>query len=178
MATHVIAAQPGLNPGQSSHERAYERAYDRIRERNDALMAAQRRARRGPTPEVFFLKRFDNSRLVKAPDPARAREMRTFACAMALLFGLIMIYGWQHLSSIEYGYRIESEKQQMQQLEEDNRQLRLSEAQLGDPVRIDQAARRLGLTAPQPGQVVRPDAVADPNAPALAQITPVIQGIR
>ena len=64
--------------------------------------------------------------------------MRTFACAMALLFGLIMMYGWQHFSSIEYGYRIESEKQQVMQLEEQNRQLRLTEAQLGDPARIDQ----------------------------------------
>jgi cell division protein FtsL len=173
MATQAIAAQPGLEIARSSHERAY----DRIRERNEALMAAQRRARRGPTPEVFFVKRFDNSRLVKAPDPARAREMRTFACAMALLFGLIMIYGWQHLSSIEYGYRIESEKQQIQQLEEQNRQLRLTEAQLGDPARIDQAARQLGLTAPRPGQVVRPDATADPNAPALAQVTPVLPPI-
>jgi cell division protein FtsL len=174
MATQAIAAQPGLETGRGSHERAY----DRIRERNEALLAAQQRARRGPTPEVFFVKRFDNSRLVKAADPQRVKEMRTFACAMALLFGLIMIYGWQHLSSIEYGYRIESEKQQIQQLEEQNRQLRLTEAQLGDPARIDQMARQLGLTAPHPGQVVRPDATADPNAPALAQVTPVLQGIR
>ena len=174
MATHVIAAQPGLETVRSSHERAY----DRIRERNEALMAAQQRARRGPTPEVFFIKRFDNSRIVKAADPERAKEMRTFACAMALLFGLIMVYGWQHFSSIEYGYRIESEKQQIQQLEEQNRQLRLTEAQLGDPARIDQMARQLGLAAPRPGQVVRPDAVADPNAPALAQMTPVLPSIR
>jgi cell division protein FtsL len=97
---------------------------------------------------------------------------------LALLFGLIMIYGWQHLSSIEYGYRIESEKQLIQQLEEQNRQLRLTEAQLGDPARIDQMARQLGLAAPHPGQVVRPDATADPNAPALAQMTPVLPAIR
>lgn len=173
MATQAIAAQPGLETARS-----YERAYDRIRERNDALMVAQQRARRGPTPEVFFIKRFDNSRLVKTADPQRAKEMRAFACVMALLFSLIMIYGWQHLSSIEYGYRIESEKQQIQQLEEQNRQLRLTEAQLGDPARIDQMSRQLGLMAPRPGQVVRPDAVADPNAPALAEANPVLPSIR
>jgi cell division protein FtsL len=168
MATQAIAAQQSI--GRSS--------YDRIVERNLALLAAQQRARRGPTPEVFFVKRFDNTRIVKAADPSRVREMRTFACAMALLFGIIMMYGWQHLSSIEYGYRIESEKQQIQQLEEQNRQLRLTEAQLGDPARIDQMARQLGLTAPRPGQVVRPDATADPNAPALAEATPVLPAIR
>jgi cell division protein FtsL len=172
MATQVINAPAGFETSRRSN-------IERMLERNQALMAAQQRARRGPTPEVFFVKRFDNSRLVKAADPVRVKEMRIFACAIAMLFALIMSYGWQHLSSIEYGYRIESEKQQLQQLEEQNRQLRLSEAQLGDPARIDQMARQLGLTSPQPGQVVRPDASSDPNAPALAQAAPLLPtGIR
>lgn len=176
MATQAIAS-PNIFDTPSA--RTAGRVHDRIRERNSDLLAAQQqRARRGPTPEVFFVKRFDNTRLVKAADPARAKEMRLFAMAMATLFALIMTYGWQHLSSIEYGYRIESEKQQLQQLEEQNRQLRLSEAQLGDPARIDQMAKQLGLTAPQPGQVVRPDASADPNAPALAEATPILSAMR
>jgi cell division protein FtsL len=170
MATQAIAAQACFEPRESN--------LDRLMERNQALLAAQQRARRGPTPEVLFTKRFDNSRLIKAADPARAKEMRTFACVMALLFGLIMMYGWQHLSAIEYGYRIESEKQSLQQLEEQNRQLRLTEAQLGDPERIDQMARQLGLAAPRPGQVVRPDGAADPNAPVLAEATPLMPAIR
>lgn len=170
MATQAIAAQTGFEYGR--------RVYDRILERNQALMAAQQRARRGPTPEVLFTKRFDNTRLVKAEDPHRVKEMRTFACAMALLFGLIMMYGWQHLSAIEYGYRVEAEKAQVQQLEEQNRQLRLKEAQLVDPQRIDQLSRQLGLAVPAPGQVVRPDATMDPNAPVLAEARPLLPAIR
>jgi cell division protein FtsL len=169
MATQAIAAHAGIDGNR--------RSMDRLLERNVSLLAAQQRARRGPTPEVFFVKKFDNSRLVKAADPVRVKEMRTFACAMAILFGLIMTYGWQHLSSIEYGYRIESEKQQVNQLEEQNRQLRLTEAQLGDPARIDQMARQLGLTVPHPGQVVRPEMQIDPNAPVLAEATPVVPAI-
>jgi cell division protein FtsL len=144
-------------------------------ERNAALMAAQHRARRGPTPEVFFAKRLDNTRLVKAADPARVREMRTFAAAMAVLFALIMVYGWQHFSAIEIGYKVEAQKQQLEQLNEQNRQLRLTEAQLDDPARIDQMARQLGLDAPKPGQVVRPEAVIDPGAPALAEAQTELQ---
>lgn len=151
---------------------------DRALERNQALMAAQMRARRGPTPEALFTKRFDNSRLVKAADPQRVKEMRTFACVMALLFGLIMVYGWQHLSAIEYGYHIESQKAQLRQLQEQNRHLRLSEAQLVDPGRIDQLARQYGLAAPAPGQVVRPDAPIDPNAPVLAEAHPLLPSMR
>ena len=54
--------------------------------RNRALYEAQRRARRGPTPEVFFTKHIDNSRIVKADDPERRREMRTFTAVMSVLF--------------------------------------------------------------------------------------------
>src|SRR5271170_6828186 len=147
---------------------------DSIRERNLLLLAAQQRVRRGPTPEVFFTKRIDNSRLVTADDPQRAQEMRSFAGAMALLFVLIMVYGWQHFSAIEYGYRIESEKQQLEALSEQNRQLRLTEAQLGAPARIDTMARQMGLKAPMPGQVVRPENGGDAGAPVLAQNAPLL----
>jgi cell division protein FtsL len=136
--------------------------------RNRELYEAQRRARRGPTPEVFFAKHIDNSRIVKADDPERRREMRQFTVVMSVLFMLVMVYVWQHFSAIEVGYHVEVQKQQVEQLREQNRQLRLSEAQLTDPERIDVLAKQLGLAAPQPGQVVRPDG-SDANAPVLAQ---------
>ncbi len=139
-----------------------------LAERNRELYEAQRRARRGPTPEVFFAKHIDNTRLVKADDPERRREMRTFSAVMSVLFVLVMVYVWQHFSAIEIGYHVEVQKQQVEQLREENRQLRLSEAQLTDPERIDKIAKQLGLDAPQPGQVIRPDG-SDVNAPVLAQ---------
>jgi cell division protein FtsL len=136
--------------------------------RNRELFELQKRARRGPTPEVFFAKHIDNSRIVKADDPERRREMRRFAVTMSILFLLVMVYVWQHFSAIEVGYQIETQKQQVEQMREQNRQLRLAEAQLSDPGRIDQIARQLGLGAPQPGQMIRPDGLAA-NAPVVAQ---------
>src|SRR6201995_5165094 len=102
-------------------------------QRNRELFELQRRARRGPTPEVFFAKYIDNSRIVKADDPERRREMRQFTAAMSVLFLLVMVYVWQHFSAIEIGYHVEAQKIQVEQLREQNRQLRLSEAQLTDP---------------------------------------------
>jgi cell division protein FtsL len=81
-----------------------------------------------------------------------------------------MIYGLQHFSAIEGSYRVESEKQTLEQLREENRQLHLSEAELTQPGRIDQMARQLGLAQPQPGQVVYPSSRPDSGAPALAQV--------
>lgn len=126
----------------------------RVTERNAALLAQQPMRRRGVrTPEVIFAHHIDNSRLVKAADPVRARQMRIFSAALTVLFSLIMFYGLQHFNVIENSYRIESEKQVRDQLREENRQLRLTEAQLsqpwphrrhGPPARIDRASTRAG----------------------------------
>ncbi len=50
------------------------------------LLPSKQRLRRGATLEVFFPKRIDNSRLVKAPDTVRIREMRIFTAAVTVLF--------------------------------------------------------------------------------------------
>jgi len=143
----------------------------RAAERNAELMAAQvERRRRVRMPEYLIAKRIDNSRLVKAADPVRMREMRVFAAAVSVLFSLIMVYGLQHFYAIESSYRVESEKQVLNQLREENRQLRLNEAQLSQPARIDRMARQLGLAEPQPGQVIQPSAeAAESGAPTLAE---------
>ena len=92
----------------------------RVAERNAALLAQQPMRRRGVrTPEVIFTHHIDNTRLVKAPDPVRARQMRIFAAAATVLFSLIMVYGLQHFYAIENSYRIESEKQVRDQLREE-----------------------------------------------------------
>lgn len=140
-----------------------------LAERNRRLFELQTKGRRGPTPEVLFHKHIDNSRIVKADDPVRKREMRSFAVACAVLFAFVMVYVWQHFSAIEAGYKIEAAKQQVEQLREQNRQLRLQEARLTDPERIHTIAAQLGLSAPLPGQVVRPDGT-DANAPVVAQV--------
>jgi hypothetical protein len=92
---------------------------------------------------------------------------------MSVLFLFVMFYGWQHFSAIEYGYRVEAEKQQRTSLEEQNRELRLAEAQLCDPHRIDRMARQLGLGAPRPGQVVRGEDAFDANVPVMAEASPM-----
>ena len=122
--------------------RAQSRA-ESLAVRNRELYEAQRRARRGPTPEVFFTKHIDNSRIVKADDPERRREMRQFTVVMSVLFMLVMVYVWQHFSAIEVGYHVEVQKQQVDQMREQNRQLRLAQAQLTDPERIDTMAKQL-----------------------------------
>jgi cell division protein FtsL len=124
------------------------------------------------TPEIYFRKTIDNSRLVKVEDPRRERDMKQFGLALCCLFLLVMGYGVQHFRAIEYGYKIEGLRSQREDLTNMNRALRLEEASLRDPERIDVMARKLGLQSPQPGQVQRMDVVTDTAAPVMASVTP------
>ena len=134
--------------------------------------ATVRRSVAGITPEFYFQKTIDNSRLVKVSDPQRRREIRIFSAAVAALFMVMMFYAWQHFSSIEYGYRIEAQKAERDRLTEVKRTLTLEAASLRDPGRIDALARKMGLESTQPGQVIRLNA-EEVGAPIVAQATTV-----
>jgi len=137
----------------------------------DARAGGQRSVA-GITPEFYFPKVIDNSRVVKVSDPQRRREIRLFSLSVAAVFVLLMFYTWQHFRSIEYGYRIEAQKSERDRLAEVNRALKLEEASLRDPGRIDPLARQMGLTLPQPSQVVLLDS-EEGSGRVIAQMSPV-----
>ncbi len=162
MAAGTIATRPMFGTGYRARERARENAPVQRWASSPRCWAA--------TPEIYFAKTIDNSRLVKVDDPARRREMVMFVGALVLLFALVMVYAWQHFNAIEYGYKIEQLKVQRDALTEANRALRLEEASLRSPERIDALARNMGLQAPQAGQLVRlePSAQED-GGPIMAR---------
>src|SRR5215475_10676458 len=134
-----------------------------------AVPTTERRSLWTGTPEIYFTKTIDNSRLVKVEDRRRNREMKQFGTALACLFLLVFTYAWQHFKAIEYGYQIESTKRELSNATEMNHALRLEHASLRDPERIDVIARRMGLVPPEPGQVIRMDSSATGEAePVMA----------
>jgi len=142
------------------------------------MPGAARHSRRKPcwigTPEIYFAKPIDNSRLVKVEDPKRQREMKQFSVAMCCLFLLVMTYAWQHFKAIEYGYRIEAVKNQRDSLLELNHNYRLEEASLRSPDRIDKLARQYGMQPPQAGQIIRMDsALPEAGGPVMASAAAV-----
>ena len=100
--------------------------------------------------------------------------MKQFGTALAFLFLLVFTYAWQHFKAIEYGYQIESAKRELSDKTEMNHALRLEDASLRDPERIDLLARRMGLVPPEPGQVIRMDAPPlDAQTPVMASAVPI-----
>jgi cell division protein FtsL len=142
---------------------------------SNAGPAAERRSLWTGTPEIYFSKQLDNSRLVKVEDVRRNREMRYFVGSLAFLLLLVFTYTWQHFKAIEYGYQIEQAKRELGNLNDSNRELRLEDASLRDPERIDMLARRIGLVPPEPGQVNRLDtASSEGQGPVMADNIPRI----
>ncbi len=122
------------------------------------------------TPEIYFAKRIDNSRVAKVADPKRRREMISFGITLSVLFLFVMVYLWQHFSAIEYGYRIEQLTAQRNTISESNRALSLEEASLKDPARIDRLAKQIGMQRPAGGQLQPMDtAITDPSTPVMAR---------
>ncbi len=120
-------------------------------------------------PEIYFHKQIDNSRLVRVADPERRRELALFTVALAMLTLFAFMYLWQHFSAIEYGYKIEALRAQRDQLTDVNKTLRLEEASLKDPERIDAIARRMGMQMPAAGQVQRMEPTGEMGGPVMAR---------
>jgi hypothetical protein len=130
-----------------------------------------RRSVAGITPEFYFQKTIDNSRLVRVSDPQRRREVRMFSVVVSVFFLMAMFYAWQHFRSLEYGYQIEAQKTEHERLVELNRTLTLERSSLLDPGRIDLLARQMDLEPPHPGQLVRLDSDAQGGEPVIAQMS-------
>ena len=105
--------------------------------------------------EIYYIKPIDNSRLVPVVDPRSRRQYKGILFLAAAVFGLFLFSAWQRFNGVEDGYRLESLRIEKQKMLESNRKLRLEEASLGDPVRIDTIARNeLGMTRLTPPQIV------------------------
>ncbi len=126
------------------------------------------------TPEVYFQKEIDNSRLVKVDDPRRARENRVLVVTLLIAFSLVMVYAYQHLKAIDYGYQIEQLRSEHASLEKVNSELRLQESQLSSPQRIHEQALSLGMVDAEPGQIVMLDASA-PRMPQGGAMVAAVQ---
>lgn len=120
--------------------------------------------------EFHTVKRIDNSRLARPIAAGRLREMARLIGLGALLAAAALFYAWQHFEYLQLRYQVESLKAERSQASELNQQLKLEEAGLRAPSRIDAIARaQLKLTAPAAGQVAP---LEGPLEPVVAQVRP------
>jgi hypothetical protein len=133
---------------------------------------------RAPVREVYFVKRIDNSRLVREVDKSRHRECYALAALLGAAFLLCFAYAWQHFQCVRYGYEVELLRQRQISLEKWNRELKAEEQRLDNPEFIEgKAQAELGLKVADPAQVVNADqpTQGDPSLaePQLAESRPI-----
>ena len=92
-------------------------------------------------------------KLHREPDP---RVRRSFAAALALSAVLVVVallLVGLRVQQVHLAYRLDALRAERARTETLIRQLEIEVATLRSPVRVDQRARQLGLTAPAPDQV-------------------------
>jgi hypothetical protein len=94
-----------------------------------------------------------NSRIHRERDiSALSRLVLLLFCGLALTFGFLLA-AKQHFAAIQYGYKSQDLRREHQRLLEEQRRLLLMKEEATSPVRLEPAARGIGLQPVQPGQI-------------------------
>jgi len=81
-----------------------------------------------------------------------------FRLGLLLVVGLVLACGFvyagrEHLAALKYGYETENLRRERDQLAEARRRLTLQREEAASPVRLEQAAKQLGMQPLQPAQI-------------------------
>ena len=134
----------------------YSRLFDRHFERADSrVIDASIRVRAFANEDIyFFVKRIDNSRVVREADPkARGtcwKLIGSVGAAVVLLIGVLLPSAYGLLA----GYQIQSLRLEGQRLTTEQASLELEEAQLLSPARMEELARLQQFIDPPSQKVV------------------------
>ena len=109
----------------------------------------------------FYVKRIDNSRVVRAADPQARQDcwklIGSVVAAAALLIGVLLPSAY----SLVAGREIQSLRQESVRLANERASLELEEAKLLSPARMEELARIQQFVDPAPQKVVYLDADSD-----------------
>lgn len=96
-----------------------------------------------------------NRYLVRQRDRRRMRELVRVGLAIVVVGLALLGYTWLHLELLGSGYRVEVLEQRLHELERRERHLRLEEAYLSSPQRVEaRASKELGMKPPELDQLM------------------------
>jgi hypothetical protein len=120
-----------------------------------AAPAGSSRLRPTPNEDVyFFVKRIDNSRVVRAANPRAGRRCWRFIGTGGLITLLLIGLFLPSAYGLFLGYDLEELKAQQKRLLDERSVLELEEARLLAPARLQELARARELAPPAAGRVV------------------------
>lgn len=105
--------------------------------------------------------RQQKGRVVREPDPGALKRLALLLVAGLALAGGFVYAGEQHFAALRFGYQNEDLRRQRDQLAEVQRRLLLEREATAAPVRLERAARQLGLQPMQAAQISALRSAAD-----------------
>lgn len=85
----------------------------------------------------------------------RPRQLLLIVCLALGLVGVALLHVWLRLQVVHMGYVLSTTSKLQNQLEQENRELKVELATLTSPDRLEaMSRRRLGLRPPEKGQVI------------------------
>jgi hypothetical protein len=116
---------------------------------------------------LFYVKRIDNTGVVRASDPAARgicwKLIGSMVGAAVLLIGVLLPSAYGRMA----GYQIESLRQESQRIAAEQASLELKEAELLSPARMEELAREQQFVDPAPQKVVYLDGQGQPGTLAM-----------
>ena len=113
-----------------------------------------------------------NTRVVQGPDrTAQTRLGLLLLCGLVLAGGFLYA-GGLHFAALRYGYETETLRREREHLIEEQRRFLLEREEAASPVRLERAARQLGMQPMQPNQM-DPLRAARNRSPELPEKKPV-----
>jgi hypothetical protein len=101
----------------------------------------------------LFVKRIDNSSVIRAVDPA-ARSARSNSMATGFVAALLVIAGLVPTAyNITAGFTLQNLREEKVQLEQQRAKLEATQAKLVSPERLRQLAKSLKMSEPEPQQL-------------------------
>jgi len=108
-----------------------------------------------PNEDVYFyLKRIDNSQVLREADPAARRACWKIIGSSLMIAALVIALFLPGLYGLVAGYRLEALRQEKQRLLLDRSTLEYQESKLLDPARLEELAKLQQFVDPSPTKVV------------------------
>jgi cell division protein FtsL len=113
------------------------------------------RVRPFPNEDIyFFVKRIDNTRVVREADPEARKACWQLIGSVAAAVGLLIRVLMPSAYGLLFGYQVQSLRQERQRLVTEQSSLEVEESKLMSPARMEELAREQQFIDPAPQKVV------------------------
>lgn len=93
-----------------------------------------------------------NAPIAREGNAAFLRFGLLLICGLGLASGFVYA-GRQHFAALRYGYETENLRRERDQLADEQRRFLLQREEAASPMRLERAAKQLGMQPPQPAQI-------------------------